>query len=76
MAALPAWSGAAAPLPQSQKTSSSDHTDHSLVKLNEIKPCCVEALETGGSWWRGMTECDPLEKGIENWFSILALRIP
>jgi len=36
----------------------------------------VEALETGGSWWRGKIECDPLEKGIENRFSILALRTP
>ena len=28
----------------------------------------------GGSWWRGLTECGPLEKGMENHFSILALR--
>ena len=30
----------------------------------------------GGSWWRGLTECGPLEKGMANHFSILALRIP
>ena len=29
-----------------------------------------------GSWWRGLTECDPLEKGMVNHFSILALRTP
>ena len=27
----------------------------------------------GGSWWRDLTECGPLEKGVENHFSILAL---
>ena len=27
-----------------------------------------------GSWWRGLTECGPLEKGMENHFIILALR--
>ena len=26
-----------------------------------------------GSWWRGLTECGPLEKGMANRFSILAL---
>ena len=28
----------------------------------------------GGSWWRGLTECGPLEKGTANHFSILALK--
>ena len=28
------------------------------------------------SWWRGLTECGPLEKGVANHFSILTLRIP
>ena len=32
--------------------------------------------KTGGSWWRGLTECGPLEKGMANHFSILALRNP
>ena len=27
-------------------------------------------------WWRGLTECGPLEKGMANHFSILALRTP
>ena len=30
----------------------------------------------GGSWWRGLTECGPLEKGMANYFSIIALRNP
>ena len=28
--------------------------------------------KTGGSWWRGLTECGPLEKGMANHFSILS----
>ena len=28
------------------------------------------------SWWRGLTECGSLEKGMANHFSILALRTP
>ena len=27
-------------------------------------------------WWRDLTECGPLEKGMANHFSILALRTP
>ena len=30
----------------------------------------------GGSWWRGLTECGLLEKGMANHFSILVLRTP
>ena len=30
----------------------------------------------GGSWWRGLTQCGPLENGMANDFSILALRTP
>ena len=62
--------------PQSQKTSQSDHMDHSLVQLNETKPCHVGPPKTDGSWWRSLTKCGPLEKGMANHFSILALRIP
>ena len=29
-----------------------------------------------GSWWRGLTECGPLEKGMANHSSIFALRTP
>ena len=34
------------------------------------------ATKMGGSWWRDLTECGPLEKGMANHFSILALRTP
>ena len=30
----------------------------------------------GGSWWKDLTECGPLEKRMANHFSILALRTP
>ena len=61
---------------QSQTTDQSDHMDHRLVKLNETKPCHVGAPKTDGSWWRGLIECGPLEKGLANHFSILTLRTP
>ena len=62
--------------PYSQKTSQSDHTDHRLVLLNETKLCRVGPPKMGGSWWRGLTECGPLKKGMANHFSFLALRTP
>ena len=49
--------------------------DHSLVKLNEIyEPCHEGPPKTDGSWWRILTKRGPLEKGMANNFSILALR--
>ena len=30
--------------------------------------------KTDGSWWRILTKCSPLEKGMANHFSILALK--
>ena len=60
--------------PQSQKRSQSDHTDHSLVSLSETKPCSVGPHKMHGSWWRGLTECGRLVKGMANHFSTLALR--
>ena len=36
----------------------------------------MELPKTDGSWWRGLTECGPPEKGKGNQFSILALRTP
>ena len=49
--------------------------DHTLSK-NETKPCRVGPPKTDGSWWRGLAECSPLEKGMANHFSIPALRTP
>ena len=31
---------------------------------------------TGRSWWRGLTECSPLEKGMANHFSVLCFENP
>ncbi len=44
---------------------------------NSMKPShALGQPKMGGSWWRGLTECGPLEKGMANHFSILALRTP
>ena len=40
------------------------------------EPCHVEPPKINRSWWRGLTECGPLEKGVENHVSMLALRTP
>ena len=55
--------------------------DHSCVKLSHVSMKLSHAMEGGApkmhrSWWRGLTEYGPLEKGIANYFSILALRTP
>ena len=34
------------------------------------------ATQDGQEWWRGLTECGPLEKGMANHFIIPALRTP
>ena len=34
------------------------------------------SIRSRQSWWRGLTECGPLEKGTANHFSIFALRTP
>ena len=46
----------------------------SLIMKPLMTPCHVGPPKTDGSWWRCMTECGPLEKGMANNFSILALR--
>ena len=61
---------------ESRTTNQSDYMDHSLVQLNETKPCRMGPSKMDGSWWRGLTECGPLEKGMANHLSILALRTP
>ena len=38
-----------------------------------FEPCHVRPPMTDGSWWRVLTKCGPLEKGMENYFIILAL---
>ena len=63
-----------------------NHTHRKLVNLITLgpQPCLTQWNQarpggqprTGGSWWRGLTECGPLEKGMANHFSILALKTP
>ena len=56
--------------------------DHMVILLSVFKgtsilfSCCVRTPKTVGSWWRGLTECDTLEKGMANHFSILPLKAP
>ena len=40
------------------------------------EPCRVGPPKTDRSWWRVLTKYGPLEKGIANHFSILAVRTP
>ena len=38
------------------------------------EPCRIEPPQMDGSWWRVLTKCGPVEKGVANHFSTLALR--
>ena len=60
--------------PYSQKTSQFNHTRTTALS-NSMKLSHARGQpKTGGSWWRDLTECGPLEKGTGNHFNILALR--
>ena len=71
-----------------QEASEDSHTNHNHRKLlnlitlgpqpclTQTKPCPVGPSKMEGSWWRGLTECGPLEKGMANHFSILAWETP
>ena len=62
--------------PYSQKTSQSNHTRTTALS-NSMKLSHPHGPpKMGRSWWRDLTECGPLEKGMANHFSILALRTP
>ena len=60
----------------SQKTSQSNHTRATALSNSVKLAMPVGQPKTGRSWWRGLTECGPLEKGMAKDFSILALRTP
>ena len=62
--------------PYSQKTSQSNHTRTTALSNSMKLAMPMGQPKMGGSWWRGLTECGPLEKGMANHFSILALRTP
>ena len=62
--------------PYSQKTSEANHTRTTALS-NSMKPSHAHgAAQMGRSWWRALRERGPLEKGMTNYFSILALRTP
>ena len=62
--------------PYSQKISQSNHT-RTTASSNSMKPShACRATQDGRVWWRGLTECGPLEKGMASHFNILALRTP
>ena len=62
--------------PPSQKINQNwSHGSQSCLTWN-YEPCHVGPPKMGGSWWTVLTKCDPLEKGMANHLSILALRTP
>ena len=52
------------------------HGPQSCLTQWNHEPCCVGPPKMDRSWWRVLTKCGPLEKGMANQFSILALRTP
>ena len=46
------------------------------IATKRIKYLGINLPNLGRSWRTGLTECGPLEKGMANHFSILALRTP
>ena len=60
--------------PQSQKTNQTDHMDQTCLTQWNYEPCHVGLPKMDGSWWRVLTKRGPLEKGMANHLSILALR--
>ena len=57
-------------------TREAQHGPHLCLTQWNYEPCRVGPLKIDGSWWRVLTKHDQLEKGMANYFSILALRSP
>ena len=53
-----------------QYTCTALHVIHDLATSN-VKAMPVGQPKMGGSWWRDLTECGPLEKGMANQYSCL-----
>ena len=60
--------------PKSQKTKQSDHMDHCLSGSMNLWAMPCRATKRDRSWWTFLTKRGPLQKGMANCFSILALR--
>ena len=52
------------------------HGPQPCLTQRHYEPCYVGPPKMDGSWWRVLTKCDSLEKGMVGHFSILALRTP
>ena len=50
--------------PYSQKSNQSNHTRITALPTSMKLSQPMGQSKTGGSWWRCLTECGPLEKGI------------
>ena len=50
------------------------HGSQSGLTQRNCEPCHVGPPKMDGSWWRVLSKHGPLEKGLPNQFSILALR--
>ena len=62
--------------PYSQKSSQTNHTRTTALS-NSTKPShACRATKMGGSWWRALTECGPLEKGPLKPFQYSCLENP
>ena len=61
------------PLPGSHKLVLYICDSTSVLQISSFVPFFMPP-KTDGSWWRCLTVCGPLEKGMANHFSILALR--
>ena len=62
--------------PQSQKLANRITWTTTLSNSMKLWAIPFRATQDNGSWWRVLTKCHPLEKGMANHFSILALRSP
>ena len=70
-------------LSPSEGRQTENHSHRKLTKLITWTTALSNSMKlwpmpqkTDGSWWRVLTKCGPLEKGMANHFSILALRTP
>ena len=52
------------------------HNHRKLANLITQTTALSNSMKVSHAVWKGLTECGPLEKGMANHFSILALRTP
>ena len=67
-----------------QRADTLNHNHRKLANLitwttalsNSVKLSHAEWGFPRWSWWRGLTECDPLKKEVANYYRFFALRTP